>query len=57
MFTTAKSLFPTNMMLLKIPNNNSQLAQDDKVSFFWSLVIGPFGLKGSLESKDTYYLA
>ena len=43
MFTTARSLFRTNMMLLKIPNNFSQLAQDDKVSFFWSLVIGSFG--------------
>ena len=42
MFTTARSLFSTNMMLLKIPNNFSQLAQDDKVSFFWSLVIGSF---------------
>ena len=61
MFTTAKSLFPTNMMLLKIPINCSQLAQDDKASFFgllWLVLFGHqwYGLKGGLESKDTHNL-
>ena len=44
-FTTAKNLFPTNTMLLKIPNNSSHLAQEDNtsekmvtlVSFDWFL--------------------
>ena len=59
MITTAKRLFPTNLMFLKIPIWSSQLAQDDKASSF---VIGSFGLqgyglklKGGLESKDTHY--
>ena len=59
MITTAKRLFPTNLMFLKIPIWSSQLAQVDKASSF---VIGSFGhqgyglkLKGGLESKDTHY--
>ena len=59
MITTDASLFPSNLMFLKIPICSSLLAQDDEASSF---VISSFGhqgyglkLKGGLESKDTHY--